>query len=53
MYEYKVKVYRVKDAEKEMNALAKEGRRVISVTACSTLSWTEKDTAVVTFERTK
>jgi hypothetical protein len=24
MYEYKVKVYRVKDAEKEMNALAKK-----------------------------
>jgi len=53
MYEYKVEVYRVKDAEKEMNALAKEGWKVISVTACDTLQWTAKDTIVVTYERNK
>ena len=53
MYEYKVEVYRVKDAEKEMNSLAKQGWRVISVTACSTLQWTAKDTIVVTYERNK
>ena len=43
MYEYKVEVYRVKEAEKEMNALAKQGWRIISVTACDTLSWNEKN----------
>ena len=53
MYEYKVEIYRVKDTEKEMNAPAKNGWRVISVTACDTLYWTSKDTIVVTFEREK
>lgn len=31
MYEYKVETYKVKAAEKEMNQLAAEGWRVISV----------------------
>lgn len=31
MYEYKVEVYKVKNAEKEMNDLAKEGWKVIAV----------------------
>ncbi len=51
MYEYKVEVYRVKEAEKEMNELAKFGWRVISVTSNENISWTAKDTIVVTFER--
>lgn len=53
MYEYKVEVYRVKEAEAAMNALAKEGWRVIAVTSNECLSWTTKDTIVVTFERKK
>lgn len=31
MYEYKVEAYTVKNAEKEMNRLAKDGWRVIAV----------------------
>lgn len=31
MYEYKVETYTIKNAEKEMNKLAKEGWRVIAV----------------------
>ena len=31
MYEYKVEVYKVKSAEKEMNMAAKEGWRVVAV----------------------
>lgn len=53
MYEYKVEVCRVKEAEKEMNELAKCGWRVISVTSNECLSWMTKDTIVVTFERNK
>lgn len=53
MYEYKVEVYRVKDAEKEMNVLAGAGWRVISVTSNECLQWMAKDTIVVTYERSK
>ncbi|MBE6564861.1 MAG: DUF4177 domain-containing protein [Ruminococcaceae bacterium] len=53
MYEYKVEVHRVKDAEQAMNALAKEGWRVVAVTSNEALHWTVKDTIVVTYERTK
>ncbi len=53
MYEYKVEVYRVKEAEDAMNALAKEGWRVISTTSNECLHWTAKDTIIVTFEREK
>lgn len=31
MYEYKVEIYKVKDAEKAMNELAREGWRVVTV----------------------
>lgn len=53
MYEYKVEVYRVKDSEKEMNALAQYGWRVVAVTANECLHWTVKDTIIVTYERSK
>ena len=53
MYEYKVEVYRVKEAEDGMNTLAREGWRVISITSNECLQWTAKDTIVVTFEREK
>ena len=53
MYEYKVEVYRVKEAEKEMNELAKCGWRVISVTSNESLQWTAKDTIIATYERSK
>lgn len=53
MYEYKVEVYRVKDAEEEMNALAGEEWRVISVTSNESIQWVAKDTVVVTYEREK
>ena len=53
MYEYKVEIYRVKEAEEEMNALASEGWRVIAVTTNEYLAWTAKDTVVVTYERMK
>ena len=32
MFEYKVAMYRVKDAENEMNLMAQKGWRVIAVT---------------------
>ena len=50
MYEYKVEIYKVKEAEHEMNAMAKQGWRVIAVTHCPAASWA-KDTVVVTLER--
>lgn len=53
MYEYKVEVYRVNEAEKEMNALAREGWRVVAVTSNECILWTAKDTIVVTYERSK
>ncbi len=53
MFEYKVEVYRVKEAEREMNALAQNGWRVIAITSNEALSWTAKDTIVVTYERSK
>lgn len=53
MYEYKVEVCRVKDAENAMNTLAGEGWRVIAVTSNEALQWTAKDTIVVTYERNK
>ena len=31
MYEYKVEVYKVRDAERKMNKLAREGWRVVAV----------------------
>ena len=53
MYEYKVEVYRVNEAEEEMNALAREGWRVVAVTSNECILWTAKDTIVVTYERSK
>jgi len=50
MYEYKVEIYKVKEAENEMNAMAKQGWRVVAVTHCPAAAWA-KDTVVVTFER--
>lgn len=47
MYEYKVEVIKVKDAEKEMNALAKSGWRVIAVSPNMAMGYG----IVVTFER--
>lgn len=52
MYEYKVEIYKVKEAEHEMNAMAKQGWRVIAVTHCPAATWS-KDTVVVTLERNK
>lgn len=49
MYEYKVETYKVKDAEKEMNKLALEGWRVISVTPNVSVGYG----IVVTYERQK
>ena len=49
MYEYKVEVYKVKKAEKEMNKLAKEGWRVIAVSPDIAMSFG----VVVTYERKK
>ena len=51
MYEYKVEIYKVKKAENEMNAMAKQGRRVVAVTHCPA-TWA-KDTVVVTLEKNK
>ena len=50
MYEYKVEIYKVKEAEHEMNAMARQGWRVIAVTHCPAASWA-KETVVVTLER--
>ena len=52
MYEYKVEIYKVKEAENEMNAKAKQGWRVVAVTHCPAAAWA-KDTVVVTLERNK
>ena len=49
MYEYKVEVYAVKDADKEMNKLAKQGWRVIAVSPNVAFG----HGIVVTFEREK
>ena len=50
MYEYKVEIYKVKEAEKEMNTMAQQGWRVVAVTHCPAATWA-KDTVVVTLER--
>ena len=47
MYEYKVEVYKVKEAEDEMNALAKLGWRVIAVSPNLAMGYG----IVVTYER--
>ena len=47
MYEYKVGTYTVKDAEKAMNELAKEGWRVITVSPNEAMGFG----VVVTYER--
>ena len=47
MYEYKVEVFKVKEAEEQMNALAKEGWRVIAVSPNMAMGYG----IVVTFER--
>ena len=52
MYEYKVEIYKVREAENAMNAMAKQGWRVVAVTYCTAAAWA-KDTVVVTLERDK
>ena len=47
MYEYKVEIYRVKEAENQMNELAKLGWRVISVSPNMAMGYG----IIVTFER--
>lgn len=47
MYEYKVETYKVKDAEKAMNELAKEGWRVVTVSPNEAMGFG----LVVTYER--
>ena len=47
MYEYKVEVFKIKNAEEEMNALAKVGWRVIAVSPNMAMGYG----IVVTFER--
>ncbi|MDO4491505.1 MAG: hypothetical protein Q4B85_10600 [Lachnospiraceae bacterium] len=49
MYEYKVEIYSVKEAEKKMNARADEGWRVIAVSPNIAIG----HGLVVTYERTK
>lgn len=49
MYEYKVEVLKVKEAEQRMNELAKEGWRVLSVSPDVAKMYG----IVVTFEREK
>ena len=49
MYEYKVEIYRVREAEQEMNALAKDGWRVVAVSPNMAMGYG----VVVTFEREK
>ena len=49
MYEYKIETYKVNTAEKEMNALAGEGWRVIAVTPNQVMGFG----IVVTYERKK
>ena len=47
MYEYKVETYKIKDAEKAMNELAKEGWRVLTVSPDEARGYG----IVVTYER--
>ena len=47
MFEYKVEVYKVKEAEREMNKLAQAGWRVIAVSPNMAMGYG----IVVTFER--
>ena len=49
MYEYKVEVLKVKEAQDKMNSLAKEGWRVIEVSPNMAMGYG----IVVTFEREK
>lgn len=49
MYEYKVEIYKVKEAESEMNKLASEGWRVIAVSPNIGVGYG----IVVTYERQK
>ena len=49
MYEYKVEIYKVREAEQEMNALAKDGWRVVAVSPNMAMGYG----GVVTFEREK
>ena len=49
MYEYKVEIYRVRDVEQGMNALAKDGWRVVAVSPNMAMGYG----VVVTFEREK
>ena len=47
MYEYKIEIYKVKEAEESMNKLAKEGWHVISVSPNQAVGFG----IVVTYER--
>ena len=47
MFEYKVEEYKVRNAEKEMNELAKDGWRVVSVSPNIAVGYG----VVVTYER--
>ena len=47
MYEYKVETYKVKEAEASMNALAREGWRVVTVSPNLAVGYG----LVVTYER--
>ena len=47
MYEYKIETYKVKEAEKAMNELAKEGWRVVAVSPNEAMGFG----LVVTYER--
>ena len=47
MFEYKVEIFKVKDAEKEMNRLAQSGWRVVTVSPNMAMGYG----IVVTFER--
>ena len=49
MFEYRVEVYAVRQAEAEMNRMAADGWRVISVSPNIAMSYG----VVVTYERTK
>lgn len=49
MYEYKIETYKVNTAEKEMNKLACDGWRVITVTPNQAMGFG----IVVTYERKK
>ena len=49
MYEYKVEIYKVKEAESAMNQMAKDGWRVVTVSPNMAMGYG----VVVTFEREK